>query len=106
MAPLALVERQINFRASPAQADALELASRHSGRPKSDIIRRGLQREIERVMRAEGVGPEIGPVEAKILDLKPDDPEAPAPDEVARVAAEKGVSLVVARALIQQRRKK
>jgi hypothetical protein len=61
---------QINFRLAPVQADALGLAAQASGRTKSEIMRRGLQSEIEKTLREFGETVVVEPVEVGSTDVR------------------------------------
>jgi VIT1/CCC1 family predicted Fe2+/Mn2+ transporter len=105
--------QQINFRLASVQADALGLAAQASGRTKTEIMRRGLQSEIEKTLREFGKTVVVEPVDVKAEDVRGKGVEVPADarpptnqEEVELLMAAQGVSEVVAKLMIERKRKK
>lgn len=102
-----MATKLFNVRFEEAELKALDAAAAAKGESKSDLARRVIRAEIAGWMKSEvevGAGDVAGAPRRD--SSSPGADPSPEQAEILRVAAEKGVSLVVARALIQQRRKK
>lgn len=97
---------QFNVRLPEDLVGAIEAAAKSLGISKSEFVRRALRKEIARVFGVEdsgssGQGPENLERVAVLSPAPPSEEE-----EAELLAANKGVSITVARLLVKQRRKK